>query len=105
MSVKKFMAPVMALLIAAVSIGLIATPADAGERRGRHYGQHESYRGDHGRHGIAHHSWRRGGDYGHNGHRSHRGRNLAIGAAAAILGLAIVAGANRDHRDYDEDYE
>jgi hypothetical protein len=33
------------------------------------------------------------------GHR-HEGRNLAIGAFAAILGLAIAAEANRDHR-YD----
>jgi len=43
------------------------------------------------------------GYHGH--HNSHRGRNVAIGAFAAVLGLAIAAEAARAHDDayYDDD--
>jgi hypothetical protein len=50
-----------------------------------------------------------GGDFRHNryryGHRHHDGRGLALGAFAAIVGLAIAAEANRvNHDDYYDEY-
>ena len=48
--------------------------------------------------------WDRGNDnYGYRRHRDHNGRNLAIGAFAAILGLALAAeSSNVQHRYYDD---
>jgi hypothetical protein len=49
---------------------------------------------------------RRGPRYGYYGdaprrHRDRTGRNIAIGAAAAIIGLAIISGASQPRHRYD----
>lgn len=61
---------------------------DNGWRNDR-YGGRDEFRGR---------NWRRSAHR----HRDHRGRNLALGAFAAIVGLAIAAEVNRDR--YDDDY-
>jgi hypothetical protein len=100
-------------LMGTMAAGSLATTADAGGRHRGHHGggnhayvyQNNSGYGHGPRHGFRNHR-----DYSHyhRGHKRHNNRGLAIGAVAAILGLAIVAGANnnRHDRDYDgRDYD
>jgi opacity protein-like surface antigen len=65
--------------------------------RGRvnRWGEHREHR--------QYNAWRGNNDDdgGYRRHRNHNGRNLAIGAFAAILGLAIAAEASRGHQ-YDD---
>lgn len=77
---------VLAATVAGAGLAPLSTAASAGEWHG-YYG-HE-YR----------HDWRRDGRFYDYRRHDHFGRNVAIGAAATILGLAIAAEATRD-RDY-----
>lgn len=61
---------------------------DAGPRHGRGYDRYDDRR----QYGYGQPPRR---------HRDRTGRNLAIGAFAAIVGLAIAAEANRPRRHYD----
>jgi hypothetical protein len=103
MSLKKIISPVLMAAIAAGSLVPMSTAANAGDWRHRSYGNSvhvRQYSGAPHSNRWAHRDNR--GDY--SGHRNHHGRNLAIGAFAAILGLAIAAQASQA-QDYDYDDE
>jgi Ni/Co efflux regulator RcnB len=126
MSLKQVVSSIAVSAIAAGSLVPLSSAASAGEwnhhgrshpsaqlnviqqhmARNEHNGEHSGARfnrwGEH----RQYNAWRGNegdeGEYRH--HRNHNGRNVAIGAFAAILGLAIAAEANRGHdRGYDND--
>jgi hypothetical protein len=98
---------VLAASLAAGSLVPLSTAAQAGERNhdGSGYGprvEHYEPRG------FEHHRENRYDEargYGRDRRwdrprkRDHTGRNIAIGAFAAILGLAIISEANRSHHN------
>lgn len=107
MSVRSIMTPVLASLIAAGSLLPMASAASARDfdRHGGGKG-HYSQAKPMGKHGHGDRGWRGRGygnpyTYGGNRHRhrDHTGRNVAIGAFATILGIAIASEVARD-RDY-----
>jgi|CXWK01.1.fsa_nt_gi hypothetical protein len=108
MTFKKILTTaVVSASIAAGSLIPMASAANAGNwNKGRSHGYERSFKGgDHGRRFNRHHDGRQYGyGYGHRRHhRDNTGRNLAIGAFATILGLAIAAEASRNNRDYYEE--
>ncbi len=110
MSFKKFISPALALAIAAGSLVPLSSAASArdwnhrGARSG-HAAPHVQYSnprvnrwGD-----VRQNRWNNAGhayNGGYRKHRDHTGRNLAIGAFAAILGLAIAAETSKVQHDY-----
>lgn len=100
MSLKKI---ITSGLVAATAFGSLLPLASAASAR------------DYGRHGAAgrgHIEAPRHGGYqargynrwnGYRRHKDHTGRNLAIGAFAAVLGLALAAESQRVGRDYYDD--
>ena len=90
-----------------IAAGSLTTVANAGEWGHRDRGGNTAYvyqnNSGYGHHGqrMAYGNYSDHRDYSH--HNRHRNRGLAIGAFAAILGLALVAGANNRH-DRDDDY-
>lgn len=107
MSIKTAITSALVALTAAGSLLPMASAASARDfdRGGR--GQYSDYRSG-GKYGYANRGWRghnRGNDYAYGGYgnrrnRDHTGRNLAIGAFATILGIAIASEINRDRRGY-----
>lgn len=99
MSLKKIISTVA---VSAIAMGTLVPLASA-----RDYGRHDGGRGyGHGPRVERYAGPQRfGGHYGHapRRHRNHNGRNLAIGAFAAVLGLALAAESQRVGRDYYED--
>ena len=100
MSLKKV---ITSGLVAATAFGSLLPLASAANARD--YGRH----GGHGRghfeaprHGGHHYNGYNRWD-GHRRHNDHTGRNLAIGAFAAVLGLALAAESQRVGRDYYDD--
>lgn len=98
------------LLTAAVASAAIVPLANSAsardfDRGGRDFGgnRYDYDRGDRGRGDYRPGPRNYDRDWG--GRRRHEGRNVAIGAFAAILGLAIAAEAGRRHYDrYDDRY-
>ena len=113
MSLKKIISPVLALAIAAGSLVALSSTASArdwntrGARAG-HGSQHaERYSPRVNRWGDERQNrWNNAGNgYNHDngGYRRHRdrtGRNIALGAFAIILGLAIAAETSKVQHDY-----
>ncbi|MEQ1672389.1 MAG: hypothetical protein ABL893_16170 [Hyphomicrobium sp.] len=107
MSLKKIITSATVAIVTAGSLVPMASAANA-----RDYGRHSGFGGGKGhveRHGPRQHF---GGGYGNQHaniwhaprrHRDHTGRNVAIGAFAAVLGLALAAEANRTQRRYYDD--
>lgn len=106
MSLKSIVNVVALSAIASTSLLPMATAAEArdGHRNAGQYQRHDGgnrhWKGNQRQQAYRTDGYR-GYDRGHR--RSHRGRNLAIGAFAAVLGLAIAAEASRSH-GYDYDY-
>ncbi len=116
---KVFSAALVSASVAAGSFLPLASAANAGDWNGhrRHGFEHRQFEGGHGgwNNGSfnAHRGYRDGGyrnyaydgdaDYGYRRHRHNTGRDLAIGAFATVLGIALAAEASRTHRDYYED--
>lgn len=106
MSLRTVMTPVLASLIAAGSLLPMASAASARDfdRHGGGKGQYSQFKPA-GKHG--HNNRWRGRDHGdryayggYRRHRDHTGRNVAIGAFATILGIAIASEINRDRHGY-----
>lgn len=97
MSFKSIVNVVALSAIASASLVPLASTAEArdGRRPGGHFERHGSVKP--GWDGPRRHAW--GHDYGYRGHHSNRGRNVALGAFAAVLGIAIAAEAVRAHDD------
>lgn len=116
MTLKKIIAPVLAVAIAAGSLVPLSSAANArdwnyrGARAGHgtshveHYSPRVNRWGD-----VRQNRWNNAGhDYnndnggyrGYRRHRDHTGRNVAIGVFAAILGLAIAAETSKVQHDY-----
>lgn len=103
-STKSFTSALLAAAVAIGSLGPLASAANArdwdrGGRGGddrrmeqRYDGGRNAYRRD-----YRGNRWR---DSGYRRHRDHTGRNVAIGAFAAIVGLAIAAEASRNRDRY-----
>ena len=110
MSLKKsILSVVTAATVAAGSLTSLASTASAGEwhgHGGNHGGNHAYAQRVNPWQGGNHHAYRGynnyDGDYGYRRHRNHEGRNLAIGAFATILGIAIASQAAQAHT-YDRD--
>lgn len=117
MSLKQIISSAVVSAVAAGSLLPLSTAASAGEwehnGRGHGYtsgqriqnnlgGHHEGRWNQH----RQYNAWRGndGDEGGYSRHRNHNGRNIAIGAFAAILGLAIAAEASRGHH-YDNGYD
>ena len=108
MSFKSIISSVAVSAIAAGSLIPLSSAASAGEWNHRGHGQRfESHAFDNhgGNRGWGGHrqynAWHGDNeDYGYRRHRNNNGA-LAIGAFAAILGIAIAAEANRGHHNYD----
>ncbi len=110
MSLKKFISPALALAIAAGSLVPLSSAANARDwnSRGARAGHGTPHVYNHGprvnRWGdVRHNRWNNAGNHDNGGyrrHRDHTGRNLAIGAFAAILGLAIAAETAKVQHDY-----
>lgn len=99
MSFKKILTTaVVSASVVAGSLIPLASAANAGNWQNRH-GIERGYNGHNDGWNNRRHS-RAYENYGHRRHRDHTGRNLAIGAFATILGLAIAAEANRGSRNY-----
>lgn len=107
MSIKTAIASALVALTAAGSLLPMASAANARDfDRGGNGGYSDFKSG--GKHGHVNRGWRghdRGNDYayrdyGYRRHRDHTGRNLAIGAFATILGIAIASEVNRDRHGY-----
>jgi hypothetical protein len=113
MTLKKIISPVLAVAIAVGSLAPLSSAANAGDWNHRgaraghgtshveHYSPRVNRWGD-----VRHNRWNNAGhNYNHdNGgyrrHRDHTGRNIALGAFAAILGLAIAAETAKVQHDY-----
>lgn len=105
MSIKTTITSALVAIMAAGSLLPMASAASA-----RDFDRHGSGKGHYGKqfnapgkYNQAQRGWRgrdRGNHYAYGGyrhrHRDHTGRNLAIGAAAAILGIAIASEVARD---------
>ena len=110
MSFKKI---ITSAAISAITLGSLVPMASAANARewngrGARAGHVQKYEPRGNRWGdVRQNRWDNGGrNYGHGyrQHRDHSGRNLAIGAFAAILGLAIAAeSAKVQHNYYDND--
>ena len=111
MSLKKIISPVLAVAIAAGSLVPLSSAANAGDwnKRGARAGhgtQHvERYSPRVNRWGdVRSNRWNNAGSTELQRrippHRDHTGRNIAIGAFAAILGLAIAAETAKVQHDY-----
>lgn len=105
MDLKKMISPVLAIAIAAGSLVPLSSAANAGDRWNKrgHYG-HNYHNPNVNRWGdVRHNRW----NNAYNGHRYHKrdntGRNVALGAFAVILGLALAAEANRVENQYYRD--
>lgn len=105
MSIKTAITSALVALTAAGSLLPMATAANARDYdRGGRGGYSEFKSG--GKHGHINRGWRGHnrdyayGGYGYRRHRDHTGRNLAIGAFATILGIAIASEVNRDRHGY-----
>lgn len=105
MSMKSFVNTV-----AVASIGVASLIAFSGAASARDWDRHGGPRMEHrdgsayvNRWGDVRGGWRGGGDHGYRRHRDHTGRNVAIGAFAAILGLALAAESQRVQEDYYDD--
>jgi hypothetical protein len=89
---------------AAITLGTAVPLSSAASAR-----NFDRHGGGHGRHFERHVAPQQYGKFGHGyghaprRHRDHTGRNIAIGAFATILGLALAAESQRVHRDYYED--
>ena len=95
MSLKKIISPVLVAALAVGSLVPLSSAASAHEWRHREGGNSVRIRQ------YSYNQHNNDGDYGE--HRSHHGRNVAIGAFAAIVGLAIASQAARAHHDDDDD--
>lgn len=93
MSLKKLVHAVVISAFAAGSLAPLSSAANAGEwhNRGARQGHAKHWNG-------GYNAWNN--DYAYRRHRDHRGRNIAIGAFATVLGLALAAEASRVHNDY-----
>lgn len=94
--------------LAIAAISALSLMPMAGAASARDYGRH----GGHGPRTEFRHFDKRGNDYRHarRGHRhyhrgGHRGGAIAIGAFAAIVGLALAAEANRVNHDRYRGYD
>lgn len=107
MSLKKILTTTSVVAsLAAASIAPLASAANAGEWHGHRNGGYAE-RGYHaGSFGSRDRGYRdygyRNDDYGYRRHHDNTGRNIALGAFATILGLALAAEASRTHHDYYE---
>ena len=121
MSLKQVVSSIAVSAIAAGSLLPMSTAASASEwnHNGRGHGYTSGQRiqnnlgsshhegrfnrwGEHRQYNAWNHN--DGDEGGYRRHRNHNGRNIAIGAFAAILGLAIAAEASRGHHNgYDND--
>jgi hypothetical protein len=118
MSLKKIISSAVVSAVAAGSLLPLSTAASAGEwnHSGRGHGytsgqriqnnlggdRHEGRWNQHRQYNAWNHN--DGDEGGYRRHRNHNGRNIAIGAFAAILGLAIASEASRGHgHSYDND--
>lgn len=101
MSLKSIVNAVALSAIAGTSLLPMATAAEARDGRGYYERRGNVERGWR---GHDRHAWRHG--HSHYGRHDRRGRNVALGAFAAVLGLAIAAEAVRAHDDayYDDLY-
>ena len=102
MSLKKIISTVAVSVIAMGSL----IPAASARDYGRHGGEPVvGYRPHVERQASPQHFGGGYGRYGHapRRHRNHTGRNIAIGAFAAVFGLALAAESQRVGRDYYED--
>ena len=106
MSLKSITSTAMVAILTAGSLLPLASAANArdfGRHHGGGYGGYAPHIVE--RHNAPRH-FRGGHDNRWNGyrrHRDHTGRNLAIGAFATILGLALAAEASRtQHRYYND---
>lgn len=105
-SLKRAVHALAVVAIAAGSLIPVANSANAGEwHRQKAYGRHDggyaqNWQGR--RHFDRGYGYERG--YGNRRHHDHAGRAVAIGAFAAILGLALAAESAKVQRDY-YDYE
>jgi hypothetical protein len=113
MSIKTLITSALASAIVAGSMVPMASAANARDFDGKRGAYSKQLRHSD---GYGHRGWRGHGGgkhygyaaprhhYGHYGrHRDRTGRNLAIGAFATILGIAIASEISRD-RDYDYRY-
>jgi hypothetical protein len=114
MSLKKAITSAAVSAIAAGSLVPLSSAASASEWNHRSRGiapraeNHIDHDGDRSNRWGEHrqyNAWRGSDDDegGYRRHRNHDGRNLAIGAFAAILGVAIAAEASRAHNYDDRD--
>ena len=110
MSLKKL---INGVAIATVAVGSVMTGAGTADARdwgrghggGSHVNRWGDVRGDNHERGRG--AWAHGGGR-HDGwdgerHRDHTGRNIAIGAFAAVLGLALAAESQRVQEQYYDD--
>ncbi len=110
MSLKKIMSPILAIAIAAGSLVPLSSAANArdwnnrGARAGHSAPHAERYSPRTNRWGdVRHNQWNNAGHDDNGGYRRHRdrtGRNIALGAFAVILGLAIAAETSKVQHDY-----
>ena len=113
MTLKKIISPVLAVAIAVGSLAPLSSAANArewnqrGARAGHGTPHVERYSPRVNRWGDARSNrWNNAGhgynnyNGGYRKHRDHTGRNIAIGAFAAILGLAIAAETAKVQHDY-----
>lgn len=113
MLLKKLITTSVVSALAAGSLLPLSTAANARDWNQKYRSAHverdfDHDRGRFNRSGDHHRfkAWNRHNEWRGNRHHSRRnGRNIAIGAFAAILGLAIAAEASRSHnyRSYDND--
>jgi hypothetical protein len=117
MSLKQVVSSIAVSAIAAGSLIPLSSAASANEwnHHGRGHaprfernfdngGGHTNRWGEHRQYNAWNHN--DGDEGGYRRHRNHNGRNIAIGAFAAILGLAIAAEASRGHgHSYDNGYD
>jgi len=88
---------VNSVAVAALSLASVVSVTDTASARDGYRDQRTFNGRTHGGNWGNQHAWR-GGDYRR--HRDHTGRNIAVGAFAAILGLALAAESQRVHDDY-----
>ena len=85
---------VLSAFIAAGGMLPLATSASANDWNRGGYGQRNGHVQQYNRWDNGHYN------HGYRRHRDHTGRNIAIGAFAAILGLAIAAETSKVQHDY-----
>jgi hypothetical protein len=102
MSLKKAITSAAVSAIAAGSLVPLSSAASArdwDDHSGRIGSRVEHRDHDAGRYNA----WRGGDEGGYRRHHDHDNRNLAIGAFATVLGIALAAEANRVHDHYYDD--